>query len=116
MVLCFDRVFWDPSVNLFGHVGSTTASRGELFLFWNLYKGSCGACLLLPVFYLYSFRSRKKPLFKMLIVFTCGYDKKVGFLGRQMEAKSSTNCRQFCSRLGQHTEKCEFTNAGSQAC
>lgn len=39
MVLCFDRVFWDPSVNLFGHVGSTTASRGELFLFWNLYKG-----------------------------------------------------------------------------
>uniref|UniRef100_A0A8B9MGN0 Lysine demethylase 1A n=1 Tax=Accipiter nisus TaxID=211598 RepID=A0A8B9MGN0_9AVES len=46
VVLCFDRVFWDPSVNLFGHVGSTTASRGELFLFWNLYKGSCGACLL----------------------------------------------------------------------
>ena len=38
MVLCFDRVFWDPSANLFGHVGSTTASRGELFLFWNLYK------------------------------------------------------------------------------
>ncbi|CAF89259.1 unnamed protein product, partial [Tetraodon nigroviridis] len=33
VVLCFDRVFWDPSVNLFGHVGSTTASRGELFLF-----------------------------------------------------------------------------------
>jgi len=41
VVLCFDRVFWDPSVNLFGHVGSTTASRGELFLFWNLYKGAC---------------------------------------------------------------------------
>ncbi|KAG8588251.1 hypothetical protein GDO81_005918 [Engystomops pustulosus] len=39
VVLCFDRVFWDPTVNLFGHVGSTTASRGELFLFWNLYKG-----------------------------------------------------------------------------
>ncbi|KAK0056688.1 lysine-specific histone demethylase 1A [Biomphalaria pfeifferi] len=38
VVLCFDRVFWDPSANLFGHVGSTTASRGELFLFWNLYK------------------------------------------------------------------------------
>ncbi|XP_035685902.1 lysine-specific histone demethylase 1A-like isoform X6 [Branchiostoma floridae] len=38
VVLCFDRVFWDPNVNLFGHVGSTTASRGELFLFWNLYK------------------------------------------------------------------------------
>lgn len=38
VVLCFDRVFWDPNANLFGHVGSTTASRGELFLFWNLYK------------------------------------------------------------------------------
>ena len=38
VVLCFDRVFWDPTANLFGHVGSTTASRGELFLFWNLYK------------------------------------------------------------------------------
>ena len=38
VVLCFDRIFWDPSANLFGHVGSTTASRGELFLFWNLYK------------------------------------------------------------------------------
>lgn len=38
MVLCFDRVFWDPNTNLFGHVGSTTANRGELFLFWNLYK------------------------------------------------------------------------------
>lgn len=31
-------MFWDPNANLFGHVGSTTASRGELFLFWNLYK------------------------------------------------------------------------------
>ena len=38
VVLCFDRVFWEPNANLFGHVGSTTASRGELFLFWNLYK------------------------------------------------------------------------------
>lgn len=38
VVLCFDRVFWDPNANLFGHVGSTTASRGELFLFWNLYR------------------------------------------------------------------------------
>lgn len=38
MVLCFERIFWDPTANLFGHVGSTTASRGELFLFWNLYK------------------------------------------------------------------------------
>ncbi|XP_042886464.1 lysine-specific histone demethylase 1A-like isoform X1 [Penaeus japonicus] len=38
VVLCFDRVFWDPNANLFGHVGSTTASRGELFLFWYLYR------------------------------------------------------------------------------
>ncbi|CAB4063611.1 Lysine-specific histone demethylase 1A,Lysine-specific histone demethylase 1 homolog 2,Lysine-specific histone demethylase 1 homolog 1,Protein FLOWERING LOCUS D,Lysine-specific histone demethylase 1 homolog 3,Possible lysine-specific histone demethylase 1 [Lepeophtheirus salmonis] len=38
VVLCFDRAFWDSDSNLFGHVGSTTASRGELFLFWNLYK------------------------------------------------------------------------------
>ncbi|XP_023318975.1 lysine-specific histone demethylase 1A isoform X3 [Trichogramma pretiosum] len=38
VVLCFDKIFWDPTSNLFGHVGSTTASRGELFLFWNLYK------------------------------------------------------------------------------
>ena len=36
--MCFDRVFWDPNTNLFGHVGSTTANRGELFLFWNLYQ------------------------------------------------------------------------------
>ncbi|XP_037940015.1 possible lysine-specific histone demethylase 1-like [Teleopsis dalmanni] len=35
VVLCFDRIFWDPSTNLFGHVGSTTESRGELFLFWS---------------------------------------------------------------------------------
>lgn len=38
VVLCFDRFFWDPNANLFGHVGSTTGSRGELFLFWSLYK------------------------------------------------------------------------------
>lgn len=29
VILCFDRIFWDPTTNLFGHVGSTTASRGE---------------------------------------------------------------------------------------
>jgi len=28
VVLCFDKIFWDPNSNLFGHVGSTTASRG----------------------------------------------------------------------------------------
>lgn len=38
VVLCFDRIFWDPNGNLFGHIGSTTGSRGELFLFWNLYR------------------------------------------------------------------------------
>lgn len=38
VVLCFERIFWNPQANLFGHVGSTTASRGELFLFWSLYK------------------------------------------------------------------------------
>lgn len=36
VILCFDRIFWDPNTNLFGHVGSTTQSRGELFLFWNI--------------------------------------------------------------------------------
>jgi hypothetical protein len=29
VVLCFERIFWDPNANLFGHVGSTTASRGK---------------------------------------------------------------------------------------
>lgn len=29
VVLCFDKQFWDPASNLFGHVGSTTASRGQ---------------------------------------------------------------------------------------
>ncbi|RWS25888.1 lysine-specific histone demethylase 1A-like protein, partial [Leptotrombidium deliense] len=38
VILCFDKVFWDADSNLFGHIGSTTASRGELFLFWNLYR------------------------------------------------------------------------------
>lgn len=38
IILCFERVFWEPDVNLFGHVGSTTSSRGELFLFWNIYQ------------------------------------------------------------------------------
>lgn len=37
-MLCFDRIFWNPNTNLFGHVSGTTLNRGELFLFWNLYK------------------------------------------------------------------------------
>ena len=31
-------MFWDPHINLFGQVPMSTASRGELFLFWNIYK------------------------------------------------------------------------------
>ena len=38
VVLCFEKIFWDQDSNLFGHVGATTASRGELFLFWSLYR------------------------------------------------------------------------------
>ncbi|KAJ6649391.1 Suppressor of variegation 3-3 [Pseudolycoriella hygida] len=38
VVLCFDKIFWDQNTNLFGHVGSTTSSRGELFLFWSISK------------------------------------------------------------------------------
>ena len=38
VILCFDRVFWNPSTNLFGHVASTTSNRGELFLFWSIYN------------------------------------------------------------------------------
>jgi lysine-specific histone demethylase 1 len=30
VVLCFDRIFWDPNSSLFGHVGSTTASRLDI--------------------------------------------------------------------------------------
>ena len=29
VVLCFDRIFWDPNANLFGHVANTTQSRGK---------------------------------------------------------------------------------------
>lgn len=39
VVLCFDRPFWESAAqNLFGHVGATTSSRGELFLFWAIYR------------------------------------------------------------------------------
>ena len=38
VILCFDRVFWNPTTNLFGHVASTTSNRGELFLFWSIYN------------------------------------------------------------------------------
>nr|QDF21451.1 lysine-specific histone demethylase 1A isoform X1 [Brachionus koreanus] len=38
IILCFDKIFWDPHLNLFGQVPLMTKSRGESFLFWNLYK------------------------------------------------------------------------------
>ena len=38
VVLCFNKVFWDPSIHLFGHVSNSTISRGELFLFWSISK------------------------------------------------------------------------------
>jgi len=38
VILCFDRAFWDTNASLFGHIGATTSSRGELFLFWSIYK------------------------------------------------------------------------------
>lgn len=33
VVLCFEKIFWDPNANLFGHVGTTTASRGNVFFY-----------------------------------------------------------------------------------
>ncbi|CAH8862833.1 unnamed protein product [Trichobilharzia szidati] len=36
VVLIFEKCFWDRSQNLFGHVNSSTKSRGELFLFWSI--------------------------------------------------------------------------------
>lgn len=38
VVLCFDRIFWDPNSHMFGQTAQTTSSRGELFLFYHLYK------------------------------------------------------------------------------
>lgn len=38
VVLIFDTVFWEPKDHLFGHVASTTETRGELFLFWSIYQ------------------------------------------------------------------------------
>ncbi|XP_019848757.1 PREDICTED: lysine-specific histone demethylase 1A-like isoform X2 [Amphimedon queenslandica] len=36
VILCFEQRFWDANVHLFGHVASSTTSRGELFMFWHL--------------------------------------------------------------------------------
>lgn len=59
VIMCFEKPFWQSNLddplnissnpedesqakgkrrNLFGHVATTTASRGELFLFWSLYR------------------------------------------------------------------------------
>lgn len=35
IVLCFDKVFWDHEVHLFGVVNHKAVSRGEFFLFWH---------------------------------------------------------------------------------
>ena len=36
VILCFEQRFWDAHVHLFGHVATSTASRGEFFMFWHL--------------------------------------------------------------------------------
>lgn len=36
VLLAFDKIFWEPNLPVFGHIGSTTASRGELFTFFTL--------------------------------------------------------------------------------
>lgn len=36
--MCFEKAFWDPTINLFGHVNSSSAQRGEFFLFWNIHR------------------------------------------------------------------------------
>ena len=38
VVLIFDQHFWDKNNHLFGHVGSSAETRGELFLYWSVYK------------------------------------------------------------------------------
>uniref|UniRef100_A0A915JJE8 Amine oxidase domain-containing protein n=1 Tax=Romanomermis culicivorax TaxID=13658 RepID=A0A915JJE8_ROMCU len=38
VVLCFDRVFWDPSRHMFGYINEKTEARGEFFLFWTIYN------------------------------------------------------------------------------
>ena len=43
VVLCFERIFWDPIANLFGHVGSTTASRGNVNCVPDGIQGQCCA-------------------------------------------------------------------------
>ena len=36
--MCFEKAFWDPTINLFGHVNPSTSDRGECFLFWNIHR------------------------------------------------------------------------------
>lgn len=35
VVLCFDKIFWDPTINVFGYVEPSRSARGELFQFWS---------------------------------------------------------------------------------
>ncbi|GLG98629.1 Possible lysine-specific histone demethylase 1 [Gryllus bimaculatus] len=41
------RVFWEAATDVFGHVGGTTASRGELFLFWRAARAGAPALVAL---------------------------------------------------------------------
>lgn len=36
VLLGFDKIFWEQNLPVFGHIGSTTASRGELFTFFTI--------------------------------------------------------------------------------
>ena len=36
VILCFHEQFWDHSLHMFGHVGTSWITRGEFFLFWHL--------------------------------------------------------------------------------
>ncbi|XP_065322303.1 lysine-specific histone demethylase 1A-like [Gordionus sp. m RMFG-2023] len=41
VIIHFDKIFWDPSCQMFGYAGcSTPESRGEFFLFWCVNKTS----------------------------------------------------------------------------
>ena len=36
VILCFHEQFWDHSLHMFGHIGTSWMTRGEFFLFWHL--------------------------------------------------------------------------------
>jgi lysine-specific histone demethylase 1 len=47
VVLCFERAFWDQSINLFGRLNEAASCRGEMFLFWSI--GSADAPTLIAL-------------------------------------------------------------------